>query len=550
MVLKRVVSWIINFSIIFLIITFSPGLGPKTTFPFEEFSIVKPKPLTGALEVNNHLDNAERLFEGEIHGPEHLLASGNSYYASLHNGNVVRIDGKHITFIAKFGKPCDYPVEESICGRPLGLAFDTLNPDQLIVADAYYGVWELNVKNGQKKQLVSPSQHFGINEPRPGKIFNAVAVAKNGDIYFSHSSSDFGIDNGAFTFFANPSGRLAHLDRKTGKITVLIDKLWFANGVALSPNEDSVIVAETHGSRVQRYWLKGEKKGQIEPFAEGLPGIPDNIIADEDGVWIALVVSADPSNPMLPQSTAPLPFVRKFLIRLLHLIEMPFNFISNVYPNPYTPKIAYYLGSFNSFSFVFPERKTIVRADWNGKIIGSLHGFDKTLSTVSHVMELGDFLYIGSPYANFIGRVWFVNKEKIHPAQKQKRDAIPDTPKPTEATTTTTTTTTPKPTTTTSKPTTTTTTPKPATTTTTTTPKPTTTTTTTRKPETTTTTPKPPVVTTQAPPTAKKLKETKKDKERKVPEEIPIHENLKDDTPPPQRKEPIKVLSKDGPTTI
>jgi hypothetical protein len=75
----------------------------------------------------------------------------------------VRIDDKHITFIAKFGKPCEYPVEESICGRPLGMAFDTTNPDQLIVADAYYGIWELNVKNGQKKQLVSQTKDIGVD---------------------------------------------------------------------------------------------------------------------------------------------------------------------------------------------------------------------------------------------------------------------------------------------------------------------------------------------------------------------------------------------------
>lgn len=91
------------------------------------------------------------------------MLAGKSYYASLHNGNIVRIDGDHITFIAKFGKPCDYPVEESICGRPLGMAFDTLNPDQLIVADAYYGIWELNVKTFEQKQIVKPSTELGKN---------------------------------------------------------------------------------------------------------------------------------------------------------------------------------------------------------------------------------------------------------------------------------------------------------------------------------------------------------------------------------------------------
>lgn len=126
------------------------------------FSIVKPKPLLGALEVNHHLDKAEHILEGKVIGAEHLLPRGKSIYASLHNGNVVRIDGEHITFVAKFGKPCKYPEEESICGRPLGLAFDTIS-DNLLVVDAYYGLWEVNLKDGSKKQLVSPDMPIGIN---------------------------------------------------------------------------------------------------------------------------------------------------------------------------------------------------------------------------------------------------------------------------------------------------------------------------------------------------------------------------------------------------
>lgn len=123
---------------------------------------MKPKPLIGALEINNHLDNAEHILAGKVPGPEHLLPRGNSYYASLHNGNVVRIDGEHITFITKFGKPCDYPTEEHICGRPVGLAFDTQG-DNLIVVDAYYGLWEVNLKNNEKKQLVKPEEIIGVN---------------------------------------------------------------------------------------------------------------------------------------------------------------------------------------------------------------------------------------------------------------------------------------------------------------------------------------------------------------------------------------------------
>lgn len=68
--------------------------------------MVKPKNLTGALEVNNLLDNAEHLYNGEVFGPMHMLSRSKSIYAALHNGYVVRIDGPHITPIVKLGLSC------------------------------------------------------------------------------------------------------------------------------------------------------------------------------------------------------------------------------------------------------------------------------------------------------------------------------------------------------------------------------------------------------------------------------------------------------------
>lgn len=68
--------------------------------------MVKPKNLTETLEVNNLLDNAEHLYEGEVLGPMHMLSRGNSIYAALHNGYVVKIDGPQITPIVKLGLAC------------------------------------------------------------------------------------------------------------------------------------------------------------------------------------------------------------------------------------------------------------------------------------------------------------------------------------------------------------------------------------------------------------------------------------------------------------
>lgn len=47
-----------------------------------------------------------------------------------------------------------------ICGRPLGMAFDTIS-ENLIVIDTTSGIYELNLKNGEKKQILSEKAVFG-----------------------------------------------------------------------------------------------------------------------------------------------------------------------------------------------------------------------------------------------------------------------------------------------------------------------------------------------------------------------------------------------------
>ena len=63
----------------------------------------------------------------------------------------------------------------------------------------------------------------------------------------------------------------------------------FANGVALSAQEDFVLVVETYHYQVRRYWLKGPKAGTSDIFAQDFPGFPDNITRDDNGnFWVAL----------------------------------------------------------------------------------------------------------------------------------------------------------------------------------------------------------------------------------------------------------------------
>jgi len=93
---------------------------------------------------------------------------------------------------------------------------------------------------------------------------------------------------------------------------VHLTDLFFANGVALGPGDEYVLVNETHAGRITRLWLEGDKAGQSDVFKSQLPGTPDNLSFNgRDTFWVA--------NPGLRagvDALADQPVVRKILSRL------------------------------------------------------------------------------------------------------------------------------------------------------------------------------------------------------------------------------------------
>uniref|UniRef100_T1GLL6 Uncharacterized protein n=1 Tax=Megaselia scalaris TaxID=36166 RepID=T1GLL6_MEGSC len=82
---------ITNFLVFFLVIILIPGIPPKTTFPFKEFSISGPRDLKGSLELNYYLDGAEHLLDQRVYGPECLVARKNEIYTGIHGGEIIKI---------------------------------------------------------------------------------------------------------------------------------------------------------------------------------------------------------------------------------------------------------------------------------------------------------------------------------------------------------------------------------------------------------------------------------------------------------------------------
>ena len=171
-------------------------------------------------------------------------------------------------------------------GRPLGV--ELLGDDRVLVADAEKGLLAMSRSTGVVERLATEV------EGQPIKVCNNAAVAANGDIWFSDSSTVYPLSKWKSDFVEHTcTGRLL-CRRADGSLEVHLDGLAFANGVALAADESFVCVAESGGRTVVRLWLTGERAGTRDLLVGDLPGYPDNISRGTDGLfWVAIASPRD-----------------------------------------------------------------------------------------------------------------------------------------------------------------------------------------------------------------------------------------------------------------
>lgn len=201
--------------------------------------------------------------------------------------------------------------------------------------------------------------------------------------------------------------RLIRYNAAKKKNEVLMRNLGFANGLMLSNNESFVIVAESLTSRIMKYNLKGPKAGQSEVFIDSLPGVPDNIHSDgQGGFLVSLIIIIDSENPHLAQALTAHPYLRRMLVRLLMIMELPFKLLNDIYPNTYTERLLHAVGSFQgSFLIISSEKSLVLRIDASGNIIEVLSSDDGSAHYISSAYIHNDFLWFGSPWINYLTRV-------------------------------------------------------------------------------------------------------------------------------------------------
>ncbi|XP_076955417.1 protein STRICTOSIDINE SYNTHASE-LIKE 5-like [Bidens hawaiensis] len=337
-------------AVVLQVFLFSPISPDALEFP--------PEPSSHLFTPNNHLQGVTKLGEGILNKPEGLsvdqkgilyTATRDGWIKRLHtNGtweNWTKIHNRHTL---------------------LGLA--VTRAGDLVVCDTEEGL----IKVSEDGKVTALATHLNGEKI---KFADDVAEAGNGSLYFSVASTKFGLHEVYLdTLEAKPHGQLLKYDPITTETSLVLDGLGFANGVAISSDQEFLVVCETWKFRCLKYWLKEEKKGKVDIFIDNLPGAPDNInLAPDGSFWIAILQITSSRMKFVHSSKA--------IKHLLATFPKLYNLVDAVDKSA----MALNVGS-------------------DGKIIKRLDDpTGEVMAFVTSVLEFNGNLYLGSLKNDFVG---------------------------------------------------------------------------------------------------------------------------------------------------
>lgn len=322
---------------------------------------------SGVHAVNTRLASLQMIdLKAEV-GPEHIVVGPDGkLYTTVASGNILRMntDGSSQTVFANTG------------GRVLGFDFDAKG--NLIAADAVKGL--LSIAPDATVTVLTDK----VNGD-PIRYADAVVVARNGKMYLSDASTRFAPKDWGGTFEASvldileqaSTGRILEFDPATQSTRVVAKGISFANGVALSQDEQTLFVNETGKYRVWKIAVAASNLDVAQPgpqaavLLDNLPGYPDNLMRGLDGrIWLGL---AKPRNPTIDQ-LAQKPWLRSLTLRLPRAL----------WP---IPKAYGHVMAFNE----------------DGKVVADLQDPSGTYPETTAITETRDRLYVQSLHAHGLG---------------------------------------------------------------------------------------------------------------------------------------------------
>lgn len=349
--MKRL-TWIVPLLLVLYLVLWPVDIRPVAWDPPEAPSLKE-----GFYAKDDALRGVQRIADGAVVGPEAIAFDANGrLYTGLADGRVVSM--------SEDGDDCRVLVNTG--GRPAGLQVQA--DGSVIIADLVKGLLRLGV-DGQLEVLDKNVDGWPVG------LADDVAIDSRGRVFFTDASWKFDYAHMVLDALEHGGrGRLILHDPAQKASATVLAQLEFANGVAIGPDEQYVLVNETTAFRIKRYWMKGERAGQVETLIDNLPGLPDNLTFNgDDRFWVALFAPRDPIQDAL----APIPFLREVIARL---------------PTSWLP-----LG---------PRQGFILGLDLDGKVVEQYRFAGKgAYGPVTSVREHEGMLYLGSLSDTAIGRI-------------------------------------------------------------------------------------------------------------------------------------------------
>lgn len=316
--------------------------------PYQSFEIERVDLPFPPDEKDPLLVDVEHVLPG-FEAPEdgfRLNGKNNEWIWSMGNGDLLRVNldtMSAVTFAhtGEIHEDCGALDMEHRCGRPLGLlklpledhvryqrffernagnddgSSETETP-LCLVADAYKGLLLISSSGTIVPLLTSVAGE-------PLFFANAMARARNGDIYLSDSSSRFRRNQVLLeTLEARPTGRIISWNPDTETSSVVANNLPFPNGLVLRDKDQSLLVSLTTRHQIVQIDLAKPKDSENSEASSSprlfaaLPGIPDNLYLSYSREWkrsVLWVGTSTKSSPVI-RFLNKQPWLRKLLAML------------------------------------------------------------------------------------------------------------------------------------------------------------------------------------------------------------------------------------------
>jgi ribose transport system permease protein len=234
------------------------------------------------LAENDILKDSEAIGLDQIQGPEDVILDRQGrLYGSTREGWIVRFSGENFEHRDVFAR---------IGGRPLGMAMD--KDENLIVCIGGMGLYGVR-PDGEVYKLTDQTNRtwYKLNDDSRLRLADDLDIAPDGKIYFSEATIRYEMHSWHVDGVeGRGNGRLVCYDPATDTTRTMVKNLVFPNGICVTHDGKSVLVASTWLCKIYRYWIEGPKKGTFEIFSDNFPGYLDNINrASDGGYWVALV---------------------------------------------------------------------------------------------------------------------------------------------------------------------------------------------------------------------------------------------------------------------